>query len=226
MTLVKALIEITDRKAVDPLKGLLPVIPVMFNPEKITTTKSVQYAEIGVPGIDEPVQQFVRGKTEVFTMDLFFDTTHHGFDLGAVPVHILTRPFYELAKVQPRTHAPPRIRFIWGVGLMFEGVVEQVRREFTMFSPIGIPVRATLSVTIRQHVEPGGLLAKLNLQSTDHRQALVAKQGEAMSRIAAERYGDPRQWRAIADENPNVDPLEPPPGARLAVPATSDRGGR
>ena len=36
--------------------------------------------------------------------------------------------------------------------------------------------------------------------------------------IAALRYGDPGQWRVLADVNRIVDPLDLEPGSALAVP--------
>ena len=40
MALVKAVIEVLDREAVDPTKGVLPFIPVQFNPTEYTITKT------------------------------------------------------------------------------------------------------------------------------------------------------------------------------------------
>ena len=48
---------------------------VQFNPTEYTINKAVQIAEIAIPGLDEPILQFVRGQNEKLTMDLFFDTT-------------------------------------------------------------------------------------------------------------------------------------------------------
>jgi len=49
--------------------------PVQFNPTEYTLSKGAQIAEIPVPGLDQPILQFVRGQTETMSLDLFFDTT-------------------------------------------------------------------------------------------------------------------------------------------------------
>src|SRR5678816_4399814 len=58
MPLVKAVIQVLDRAAIDPSKGLLPFIPVQFNPTEYTLEKGAQLAEITIPGIDSPILQF------------------------------------------------------------------------------------------------------------------------------------------------------------------------
>jgi Contractile injection system tube protein len=225
MTLVKAVIEILDRDVLDPEKGLLPFIPVQFNPTEYTLAKSAQIAEIAIPGIDAPIQQFIRGQTEKLTLELYFDTTDLGRDETAVPVDTLVRPVDELVRIQPRTHAPPRVCVTWGLGLSFRAIVESVQRRYTLFSPLGVPLRATVSVTFRGYRTLDEQLAELNLQSSDHTSARAVSGRSTLSRIAGEELGDPREWRAIADENPGVDPLSPAPGTVLTIPAV-DAGPR
>jgi nucleoid-associated protein YgaU len=225
VTLVKAVIEILDREVIDPGKGLIPFVPVQFNPSEYTLQKGAQIADIAIPGIDSPIQQFIRGQTEKLTLELFYDSTDLGRDELAVSVEQLVRPVYELVKIQPRTHAPPRVRVIWGLGLSFKAIVESVQRRFTLFNPLGVPLRATVSVTFREYKTLEEQLSELNLQSSDQTTARTAKQGDTLSRIAGEELGDPRNWRVIADENAGIDPVAPQPGFTLIIPAV-DAGPR
>src|SRR5215208_6356027 len=130
MTLVKAIVEVLDRKAVNLQRGLPRLIPVQFNPTEYTLEKGAQIAEIAIPGIDSPILQFVRGQNEKLTLELFFDTTQSGMGEQAVrDVRELTDPVYQLVKIQSKTHAPPRIRFIWGKGLSFRAIVESIQQK-------------------------------------------------------------------------------------------------
>src|SRR3546814_6362942 len=104
-----------------------------------------------VYGIDSPILQFVRGQNETLTLDLFFDSTEDGMDESARDVREQTRSIYQLVKIQPKTHAPPRIRFRWGAGISFKAIVERVEQSFELFAPTGVPLRATLSVTFREY---------------------------------------------------------------------------
>src|ERR1700726_586179 len=88
-------------------------IVAMFNPEKLTVNKGVQIAEIGVPGLDSPVLQFVRGQNEKITFELFFDTTDFGMVDPVKDVREETGKIYSLLKIDPETHAPPRCKLMW-----------------------------------------------------------------------------------------------------------------
>jgi nucleoid-associated protein YgaU len=221
MALVPATIEVLDFQAVDLLRGQLPVIPVQFNPTEYTLTKGAQIAEIAIPGIDSPILQFVAGQNEKLTLDLFFDTTlDGGTGETGIPVTLRTNMIYQLVKIQPKTHAPPRIRFVWGLGLQFTAIVESVTQKFTLFSPLGVPLRATLSVTFREYKSLEDQLKELNLQSADHTRRYVVAQGERLDGIAAAQYGDPAQWRVIANENADRlgNPRRPRTGTELRLP--------
>src|SRR5258708_13859299 len=89
------------------------VIEVQFNPTEMTFAKSAQLAEVGIPGIDAPIQQFVRGQAEKLTLELFFDTTESGMDAGATSATTLTDQFYSLVKINNESHAPPVCQFLW-----------------------------------------------------------------------------------------------------------------
>jgi nucleoid-associated protein YgaU len=220
MPLVKAIIEVLDRAAVDPARGLLPFFPVQFNPTEYSLDKGAQLAEIAIPGIDSPILQFIRGQNEKLDLELFYDTTDLGMDEAAVDVRTLTEPIYQLVKIQPATHAPPRIQFTWGLGLSFTAVVESVKQRFTLFNPLGVPLRATLTVSFREYKTLGDQLAELNLQSSDTTSSRVVGPGDTLSGIAAEEYQDPGEWRRIADANPaaTASVRRLVPGSVLVIP--------
>jgi hypothetical protein len=218
MGLTKATIEVLDEDAIQPGK-LERFLDVQFNPTEYTLSKGAQIAEIGIYGIDSPILQFVRGQNQRLTLDLYFDTSRGGLDESAADVTDLTEPFFQLVNMQPATHAPPRIQFTWGLGLSFKAIVECVQQKFTLFNPNGVPLRATLSMVFREYKTLEDQLAELKLKSADHTKVHVVRRGETLSAIATEQYGDPAQWRAIADFNPEVaNPRRPAPGTLLVIP--------
>jgi nucleoid-associated protein YgaU len=220
VSLTKAKIEVLDKDAIDPSRGLTRFIEVQFNPTEYTLNKGAQIAEIAIPGIDSPILQFIRGQNEKLTLDLFYDTTRDGMGEPARDVRDMTKSIYQLVKLQPKTHAPPRIRFIWGQGLSFEAIVESVQQKFSLFNPVGIPLRATLSVAFREYRTLDKMVDEL--QSSDHTKRRVVKRGETLSQIAAEEYKDPDEWRRIADANPDAaaNPRRLTPGTVLEIPPT------
>jgi nucleoid-associated protein YgaU len=228
--LQKALFQRLDRHF-SPVKTL----PVQFNPTELTLNKQVQVAEIAIPGLDMPVLQFVRGQTETMTVDLFFDTTDSGMDADAQAVTKKTDAFYQLIKIDRGTHAPPVCRFVWG-GADFPGshfdqqwatqnrengfqcIVEGVRQRFTLFSSEGVPLRATLSLSLREYKTLKEQIEKIGLESPDRTHAHVVQAGDTLARIASASYEDATQWRAIAQANGITDPLDLAPGRVLRVP--------
>lgn len=177
---------------------------VQFNPTEYTLDKSAQIAEIAIPGLDSPILQFVRGQSEKLTLDLFFDTTDSGMGDDAVSVTTRTSAFYQSVKMQSPTHAPPRVYFVWGAELSFSAVVESVKQQFTLFSPSGTPLRATLSVTFREYKTLDEQIKEINAQSSDHTKRRTVRRGDTVSRIAGEEYRDPTRWREIAEANPEA----------------------
>jgi hypothetical protein len=200
-------------------------LDVQFNPTEYTLTKGAQLAEIPIPGLDQPIIQFVRGQTETLSLELFFDSTENGTGSQADAVTTLTDQFYELIKIDPESHAPPVLMFSWGAAFpgarernAFKCLVASVRQQFTLFSPTGIPLRAKLAVELREYKSLADQIRQLNLQSADQTKAHVVLEGETISSIAYRQYGDPTVWRHLADANSIDDPLALAPGAILTVP--------
>lgn len=218
MGLIKAMIEVVDDEAVGK-NGLEKFMEVQFNPGEYTLNKSAQIAEIGIYGIDSPILQFIRGQNEKLSLELFFDTTEFGLDENARDVRKLTDRFYQLVKIQPETHAPPRIKLTWGQGLSFKAIVESVQQKFDLFSPNGIPLRATLTMSFREYKTLEDQLAELKPESADNTKTYVVQRGDTISRIAAREYGDSALWRSIADKNPNLARIRRlRPGTLLVIP--------
>ncbi len=210
-------------------------LEVQFNPTELTLNKGVQIAEVAIPGLDAPILQFVRGQSETLTLDLFFDTTDEGTGEKATPVTTRTDKFYQLIKIDGDIHAPPICRFIWGdhefPGSHFDAnwasqqrengfdcLVESVRQRFTMFSSQGVPLRATLSVSLREYKTLKKQLQQLNLMSPDHTRSHVVQRGETLNKIADQYYEDSTQWRVIAEANNILNPLNIEPGTLLELP--------
>jgi hypothetical protein len=208
-------------------------LSVNFNPTEYTLNKGAQIAEIAIPGLDSPILQFVRGQTETLSLDLFFDSTDSGMDDSAESVTTLTDQFYQLVKIDGQTHAPPICFFSWGATFPgqrnyastgsqgrygFKCLVESVRQRFTLFSPQGVPLRATLTVSLKEYKTLSEQIAELNMLSADHTHSHVVQIGETLAQISSSVYNDPTQWRAIATANSLTNPLDLTPGATLQIP--------
>jgi nucleoid-associated protein YgaU len=203
-------------------------VKALFNPEKYTASRSVQFAEVPIPGLDAPVVQFVRGQSEKITLELFFDTTDQGTVDPVTDVRTLTSQVYGLMNVLSETHAPPRLLLTWGeAGQLFAYganvspwcVMESASQEFTLFSPGGVPVRAKVNVTLRDAWTIDQQLTQTPRFSSDRTKFVQVKQGQTLSGIAWQQYNDPGQWRPIADANGLDNPRLLTPGTVLMIPS-------
>ena len=213
--------------------GSMEFIDVQFNPTELTFDKGAQIAEIGIPGLDSPLLQFVRGQNEKLSVDLFFDSTEDGTGAGATSVTEKTDAIYSLVKIEPDGHAPPICTLLWnssfpGIDLLpsagnqrrneFQCIVESVKQKFTLFSPEGVPLRATVTLVLREYKSLNEQLDQLNLSSPNRTHSHVTRAGDTLAALAGHFYHKPGEWRAIADGNDIEDPRRIDVGRFLTIP--------
>ena len=213
--LVKAKVKILEGRNADA------EIEVHFNPTEYALEYGATFQETPVPGLSNPILQFVNGAAEVLTMDLLFDTYT---DKGGTDVSVDTRAFTRMVAIDADTHAPPRVEFTWGA-FVFRAVVEKISQRYTMFLGDGTPVRATLGVTFKQYRSISEQLEEPRRNSADKTKHRVLGKVDGyrptpvtLWELAAEELGEPRFWRQIARHNRVEDPRTLRPGDPMIVP--------
>ena len=204
---------------------------IAYAPAELAFSKSAQFAEIAIPGLEQPLLQFVRGDAETLSMDLFFDSTENGTGGDAVAVTDEVEAFHKLVAIKAKLHSPPLVRVFWGenfpgttmgesktAGENFTAVVLSVARRFTLFNPNGKPLRATVSIALKQYATVAEQVAAINYQSADHTRIHVVAEGETLPLIAHDAYQDARKWRVIADHNDLSNVRDIAPGTTLELP--------
>jgi len=189
------------------------IINVLFNPTNYGVDKANLIAEIGIPGLEAPILQFVHGNTRTLSMELFFDTFEEQTDVRAY-----TNRIYKLLNILPSTHVPPKCTISWG-SFTFTGVLDHASGKFTLFFPDGTPARATVNVVFKEFIPVDDLVRVAPTQSVDHRKTYVVQRGDRLDLIAGREYGDSANWRPIAMANHLDDPRKLEPGQSLILPA-------
>lgn len=191
-----------------------PEIEILYYPPEYSMEKSNTFTEVGIPGLESPYMQYVKGNAGSITLEVFYDTYEEGTD-----VRDFTNQLSNLMNIDPELHAPPPLCFIWGNPSPepFYCVLERVTKKFTMFTSEGVPVRARLSITLKE------FKMELNsrdrsLQSSDKTKIYITKQGDSLWAIAAREYGDPFFWRPIADKNNIENPRLLEIGKEIIIP--------
>jgi hypothetical protein len=214
--------------------GTRRTLPVQFNPKELSFDKSLKLGDISIPGLDAPLLQYVRGESEKLTLKLFFDTTEDGMGAGATSVTTRTDEFYELVKIDPGWRAPPICEFCWSEDFpgsnttartgsqqrsSFKCVVESIKQEFTLFSPEGVPLRATLNMTLREYRPLEEQIQQTNAGAAYQITSQLVGVADTLQDLAARAWQQPGQWRRIAEHNNVEDPRRLTVGAFIQVPA-------
>lgn len=190
---------------------------VKFNPEEYTINKDNNFAVQPIPGLSGPLVQFVNGNLRTLEMELFCDT----WDTDSITkqdVRVQTGKILGLMDIDPDLHAPPLLNVSWA-SLQFRCVLARASQKYILFSDDGKPVRARLTVTFNEVVDPEQEAKQVSRQTADYTKLHVVVEGETLSAIAAHFYGDPTLWRPIALENGIADPRQTTTGQALLIPS-------
>lgn len=194
-------------------------IRVQFNPTDLNVDRSVHWADVNVPGLRRPLLQFVRGEAEKVTLNLFLDATDvRGLAGEREGVERRLTQLRQFVRIQPDLHTPPVCRFQWR-NFVFDGVATALKEQLMLFADDGTILRAKVALDLKAYESAASQLNNPPRFSPDRTRVRVLKEGESLDRIAAEVYGDPRLWRAIAEANGIDRPRFVAPGTTLRIPA-------
>ncbi len=194
-------------------------IDVLFNPAEYTFEDANVWEEQKHPK-QKSGTQFVGRSLKKLSLELFFDTYEAGDD-----VRRATNKIAALLIPIPQQTRPPRCEIVWGPSKelskdsLFVWVLESLKQQFTLFRADGTPVRARLTVSFKEYIEPSK-----EEKSDPKRNSFPAKThtvhaGETLAGIAGTLWGRPADWRILAKANNIDNPLRLEPGRVLTVPA-------
>lgn len=210
-------------------------IEVMFNPTSYSISKSVNWhppyslmrsknkAENQTEKqYNAPRLEFGGGGSRVLTLELFFDVTEPSINsfLPVDDVRTETNKIVVLTHIERDTQQPPICEVSWGTrtpansDFPFKGVITSLNQNFTLFKRNGKPVRANLSVTFTEFLDPGEDKRKTDPELTTR----TVRHNDTLSSIANEVYNDPTRWRIIAEANQIDDPRSLQVGKTLTIP--------
>lgn len=202
--------ELGSKPNDDPVKGT--EVKLQFNPESLKLT--LHNANEGGKSSGRQSRQFAGKSSTQLSFDLIFDTAEE--IKGGKPRSVTDRTREVERFVRPKgskkkKQAPPRVRFHWGI-LIFDGIISDLSIEFELFSPHGIPLRAKMSVTIKeqdpkyQYLKVGSGANQTTNGTDDGGGALGTETDRAEAALAGESLADfaarmglaVEQWRQLA----------------------------
>jgi hypothetical protein len=188
-------------------------IPLCFNPTEYQVSKANTFAEIPIPGLETPLIQYVRGDSEKLSLEALVDTSDTLDDVRVLYVERLRG----LLSINAQEHAPPLVAFVWDRPVL-TGVLESLSVSYVLFTPDGIPLRAKLTMAIREYRPAAVQAAQTPQQSPNVEKSFVVRRGDTLASISQALYRSPAYWRDLADANGITDPRRLQPGQVLTAP--------
>ncbi|MEU5433688.1 LysM peptidoglycan-binding domain-containing protein [Streptomyces sp. NPDC020719] len=206
--------------------GLMGEVKFQFNPSQVQLGRSASWTVM-------PAIAYTRGAPPKFTgaqpaslqLQVFLDASGTPSSTTVQTQVELLLSCCEVTEqsVAAKAPSPPWVEFSWGSfsTVQFVAYVTSVNANYTLFSPNGVPLRATCTLALvevssetkRQNPTSGALSAR-----RVHR--TVA--GDTLASLAWREYGDATRWRTIAEANAIDDPMRLRPGTELLLPAASE----
>jgi hypothetical protein len=209
--------------SLDQPGGRVGEIEFQFNPKELTLSKTAAWGRnTGKGNKKSGPPQYNGPMPSKLTLELFFDAS------GAFDDSVVKRVDKLFACCVPTDESqkqnkgsPPWVLFRWGSLTGFLAYISSVQVKYTLFTPAGLPVRATCTVTLeeiageapKQNPTSGGLMPR-----REH----IVVEGDTLAAIAYNEYGSPALWRAVATANGIDDPMRLRPGRPIFLPSVQE----
>jgi nucleoid-associated protein YgaU len=101
--------------------------------------------------------------------------------------------------------------------LSYVAVIESISQTFTFFLPDGTPLRANVSVSLREVFDRSKMKAQNPTSRSEARETWVVEKGQRIEWIAHQAYGQTSAWRHLAEVNNILNPTMLRPGQILKI---------
>lgn len=231
--LVKMMIipfDTSDTFAGGPPSG--PPFIVQFNPTEYTDARELEMNSDQVPHGADGNEVKVKGfKANTRTFDFMFDGTGATGILGGAggpPSSVLSvnaqiEAFKLTVGFSGETHRQRFLQLVWG-RLFVTCALESFSINYKLFDPAGLPLRAVVSATFREHKDPEVQEREKNLASPDIQHARLIEEGDTLPNVVNAIYRDPGRCIAVARANGLNTVRRLAPGTELRLPPVRTRG--
>lgn len=211
-------------------------LPVQFNPAtlRVTLANTLKADSRSGGGATGAAAQYIDKSESTLAVELVFDTSVAREGVAASTDVRLQTQRIAAAFMQPqdpgsaRPRAPRRCRFQWG-RFQFTGMVSSYTETLDFFAPEGIPLRATLALTLKEDryqfdFNPDARAGVATPRPTP----TFTPAGPGTSAADAARAAglSPLDWRVVADANRLDNPrltVGAGAGVSILVPVPGDR---
>ena len=127
-------------------------VATQYNPKEIGIDKAVPWQKKPNSKGNTPELEFTSADGRSLSVELFFDTFEAGTNVHDKHVANLMKLAMVIKEggTDESQMRPPLLSITWGGLPKFIGVLESVSTKYTMFTPAGVPVRATCSCKFKE----------------------------------------------------------------------------
>lgn len=161
------------------------------NPAKVKLGKGINYAEDRQLGSLNGSNVFVRYKPETLSFECLLDMTNAmDDDDEKMSVRNMAGEIEaRLYDYNEDGHRPSFVKVEYG-DITFFGQLKTLDAEYTLFDTDGSPLRATLQITLTGYCSHSEELKHFPKRSPDVSRLVTLKQGQTLSSLCYEVYGD------------------------------------
>jgi nucleoid-associated protein YgaU len=197
-----------------------------INPESFSHTHSVGYNPALSTDTAGATTKYNSIAPEKLSFSFYLDGTGVVSDPGppgGAPVPQAVARFKQVAyRYNGEIHSPNYLMLVWGK-FVFKCRLTALDVEYTLFDARGIPLRAKLTPSFEQFLDPSDL-AKLSAKSSPdmtHLREVVA--GDSLPLMCQHIYGDSSHYLMVASVNGLLDFRNLRPGQTIAFPPLTRR---
>ena len=200
-----------------PVPTGLPPYVAMFNPENWQIQERAVYnterarGSAGAPARSDGIN------SRKLSFDLIVDGTGASGEKREVLADVLL--LKATIGFNGNLHQTNRLFVIWGTQI-FCGVFESLSIKFTLFRSNGIPLRATVSLSFVEDIDPVTVILKMNLLSSDLTHQRLTKDKDRLDLLCHYIYQDPRYYIEVAQANNLTSVRKLPVGVEMVFPPT------
>lgn len=200
---------------------------VLINPEEYSHNYAIKYTNVSAPGTNGEALQFRVYGGETIGFTIWFDGS------GAVPGSAATNSTSVDGQIKDfrdavfpydgQTHGPNYLELKWGT-LLFKCVLTGLDFTYTLFSPDGMPVRASCKATFRRYASVQDLEKLAANSSPDMSHLVTVKAGDTLPLLCSRIYGSSTHYPEVARVNGLTSFRALAPGTQLLFPPLRPAG--
>lgn len=203
----------------------LGVFIANVNPESYQISSSITYEPQKGTEVSNDQNKIVKVETRTLSFNIILDSTGLIGPIGnIIPVPTQLENFRRVTElVDPELHRPPYLIVNWGT-LVFKCVLQNTTVNYTLFSPLGVPLRAILNVSFKEDssLTVKGLL--MDLRSPDLTKEITVKEGDTLPLLCHQVYEDSSMYLKVAQVNKMKNFRRLTPGQKLIFPPIVNNG--